>query len=73
MQHGDYGERFFVRSISDHILSHGLKPQRPCGEVGTAMARMREGHEGTDRLVDFIAYAVGGVEIIRSYVFPRFR
>jgi hypothetical protein len=29
MQHGDYGDQFFVRSISNHVFSHDLKPQRP--------------------------------------------
>src|ERR1700722_1336028 len=31
---------------------------------------MREGHERADRLVDFIAYTVGSVEVVGSYVFP---
>ncbi|HXM20596.1 MAG TPA: hypothetical protein VN948_04930 [Terriglobales bacterium] len=71
MQLGDHGERLFFGRVGDDIVSQRVKEQRPRGQVGTSVALVREGDEGSDGLVNFLAHAVGGIEIVIRNIFPN--
>src|ERR1700684_4102256 len=57
MQHGDDDERLFIWSVSNHIISQGLKAQRPSGEVWAVMACVRKCGKGLDCFVNFFENA----------------
>ena len=72
MQHSDDCDRFLIWRVGDYIITHGLKSQWPCCEVGTVVAGIGESGKRPDRVVDFFADSISGVEAVGGDVLPDF-
>ena len=72
MENSQDEERFFIWSIGDKKISHGMKTKRPGSQVGPTMAYLREGNESANRFIRLVKKAVSGIRVISGDKFPNF-
>jgi len=72
MEHRDHDEWFLVRSVDDQVLAYGLEAQRPCGEIGPLVARVRECDTLSHGIQDLFTHAARRHRIILRDEFPDF-
>lgn len=71
MHDRDNPQRLFVGRISDKVIPRICEAQRARGEVGAAVALMRERDKRFDSRLNLINHSISGNVTVLGYEFPN--